>query len=83
MGETWNRLQFLDFQLDLIDEFRLRLAQLKRDDFADALDSDLPAILNTIHYISTVLAEWGSDMVSSLYIYYALTPKISAFFSFT
>ena len=58
------RLQFLDFQLDLIDEFRLRLAQLKRDDSADALNSDLPAILNTVHYICSVLLEWGSDMVS-------------------
>lgn len=58
------RLQFLDFQLDLIDEFRLRLVQLKRDDFIDVLTSDLPAILNTVHYVSTVLLEWGTDTVS-------------------
>jgi hypothetical protein len=37
---------------------------LKRDDFADALNSDLPAILNTVHYIRAVLSEWGSDMVT-------------------
>lgn len=54
------RLQFLDFQLDLIDDFRLRLVQLRIEDYMDILSSDVPAILNTLHYLCTVLVEWGT-----------------------
>ncbi|XP_065221188.1 RAD50-interacting protein 1 [Planococcus citri] len=61
LPQPGHRMQFLDLQLDLIDEFRLRLVQLKRDDYTDVLSSDLPAILNTIHYLSSVLMEWSTN----------------------
>lgn len=54
------RLQFLNFQLELMDDFRLRLVQLRIEDYMDILSSDVPAILNTLHYLSTVLVEWGA-----------------------
>ncbi|KAK7603639.1 hypothetical protein V9T40_003638 [Parthenolecanium corni] len=55
-----HRLQFLDFQLELIDDFRLRLVQLRIEDYMDILSSDVPAILNTLHYLSSILVEWGT-----------------------
>ncbi|XP_075231080.1 RAD50 interactor 1 [Lycorma delicatula] len=61
LPQPGHRLQFLDVQLELIDDFRVRLIQLLHTEQEDPLDSRLPAILNTASYISTALSEWGTD----------------------
>jgi hypothetical protein len=63
-----SRLQFLELQLELLDDFRVRLLQLSRlsrSECDDPLGSQLPAMLNTINYIACVLREWGELPVSS------------------
>ncbi|XP_046688900.1 RAD50-interacting protein 1-like, partial [Homalodisca vitripennis] len=60
LPQPGHRMQFVDLQLELIDELRLRLSQLLNLERQDPLDSQLPAILNTASYICTVLAEWGT-----------------------
>lgn len=63
---NFSRLQFLDLQLELIDDWRVRLLQLLHQDYKDPLVSLVPSILNTVHYVTTVLQDWGSTVVSNL-----------------
>lgn len=58
-------LQFLELQLELLDDFRVRLLQLLHEEPVDPLNSRLPAILNTISYLASVLQEWGDLTVLS------------------
>lgn len=60
-----HRLQFLELQLELVDDWRVRLLQLLHEAYEDPLASIMPRILNTLHYVSSVLIEWGSTVVSS------------------
>lgn len=57
------RLQFLELQLELIDDWRVRLLQLLHEDCVDPLASLMPRILNTLHYVANVLEEWGVTVV--------------------
>lgn len=57
-------MQFVELQLELTDELRVRLLQLLHSERQDPLESRLPAILNTASYISEALAEWGTSPVS-------------------
>nr|CAD7571698.1 unnamed protein product [Timema californicum] len=59
LPQPGHRLQFLELQLELLDDFRVRLLQLLHEETSDPLSSRLPAILNTIHYLASVLQEWG------------------------
>lgn len=65
-----NRLQFLELQLELIDDWRVRLLQLLHENYEDPLTSLMPCILNTLYYVATVLEEWGVTVVSILNIYF-------------
>jgi hypothetical protein len=58
LPQPGHRLQFLELQLDLLDEFRVRLLQLSHET-SEPLNSRLLAILNTISYLALVLQEWG------------------------
>jgi hypothetical protein len=58
LPQPGHRLQFLGLQLELLDEFRVRLLQLLHET-SDPLSSRLIAILNTINYLASVLQEWG------------------------
>lgn len=58
------RLQFLDLQLELIDDWRVRLLQLLKEDCSDPLLSLKPRILNTINYVTNDLQDLGVTVVS-------------------
>lgn len=58
-----NRLQFLDLQLELLDEFRIRLLQLARQDqfnefFLNRSSPNICPILNTLAAVVNVLDDW-------------------------
>lgn len=59
LPQPGHRLQFLDLQLELIDDWRVRLLQLLHGNCEDPLNSLIPQILNSLHYVSSVLMEWG------------------------
>ncbi|XP_067125380.1 RAD50-interacting protein 1 isoform X2 [Centruroides vittatus] len=54
------RLSFLELQLELLDDFRLRLHQLLHSESKEPLDSNFCAILNAINYILYILTEWSN-----------------------
>ncbi|XP_043478582.1 RAD50-interacting protein 1 [Leptopilina heterotoma] len=59
LPQPGHRAQFLELQLELIDDWRVRLLQLLHEDYEDPLASLMPRILNSLHYVQTVLSEWG------------------------
>ncbi|XP_043262177.1 RAD50-interacting protein 1 [Colletes gigas] len=59
LPQPGHRLQFLELQLELIDDWRIRLLQLLHETDDDPLTSLMPCILNTLYYVATVLEEWG------------------------
>ncbi|XP_061942142.1 RAD50-interacting protein 1 isoform X1 [Apis cerana] len=59
LPQPGHRLQFLELQLELIDDWRVRLLQLLHENYEDPLTSLMPCILNTLYYVATVLEEWG------------------------
>ncbi|XP_034939158.1 RAD50-interacting protein 1 [Chelonus insularis] len=59
LPQPGHRLQFLELQLELIDDYRVRLLQLLHQDCEDPLRSSIPRILNSVYYVSSVLMEWG------------------------
>lgn len=63
------RLQFLELQLELIDDWRVRLLQLLHQNCEDPLNSLIPNILNSVNYVLNVLMEWGVTVVCIQYLY--------------
>ncbi|XP_055836997.1 RINT1-like protein isoform X1 [Episyrphus balteatus] len=61
-----HQLQFLNLQLELIDNFRRRLVQLHSCAVVDSIQ-----VLNAINYINSVLREWGEN-VHYLHLHAAL-----------
>ena len=66
LPQPGHRLQFLDLQLDLLDEFRIRLLQLARQDafldlqaLAKNSSNNICAILNTVSAVVNVLTDWS------------------------
>lgn len=53
------RMQFLHLQIELIDSFRCRLVQLHNSSEADVSSTK---VLNAIHYLVSVLREWGESV---------------------
>lgn len=51
-----HKLHFLNLQLDLLDDFRLRLVQLMKD---EPFQSNFCPMLNAVNYMITVLSDWG------------------------
>lgn len=67
LPQPGHRLQFLDVQIELLDDFRVRMLQvLREEEQTMPLDGKLPAILNTIGYFNRVLTEWSELPVSKL-----------------
>lgn len=64
LPQPGHRLQFLELQLELIDDWRVRLLQLLREEREDPFNPVIPRILNSIHYVAKVLMEWGVTVVS-------------------
>ena len=68
------RLQFLDLQLELLDEFRVRLLQLARQDkfqelFVSKSSPNISPILNTLAAIVNVLDDWADLPVQFINLY--------------
>ena len=59
-----HRLKFLDLQLELLDDFRIRMLQIKNEENNNPLGHGYCAILNTINYIVDVLKDWSEVVVS-------------------
>lgn len=59
-----NQLRFVDLQLELLEEFRIRLVQVM--DKHDPLGEQSCAIFNAIYYLTEVLQEWNNSAVSFL-----------------
>ena len=62
-----HRVRFVDLQLELLDDYRIRLLQIRHEASQDPLSSVFLAILNTVNYIAEVLHEWKDLDVSTLY----------------
>ncbi|KAM4874353.1 RAD50-interacting protein 1 [Thomomys bottae] len=56
------KLQFLELQKDLVDDFRIRLTQVMKEETRASLAFRYCAILNAVNYISTVLADWADNV---------------------
>lgn len=56
------KLQFLELQKDLVDDFRIRLTQVMKEETRAALGFRYCAILNAVNYISAVLADWADNV---------------------
>ncbi|XP_045106391.1 LOW QUALITY PROTEIN: RAD50-interacting protein 1-like [Portunus trituberculatus] len=59
LPQPGHRIQFLELQLDLLDDFRVRLLQVMKGERQDPLTSHYPAILNTTHHLSSTLSDWA------------------------
>ena len=60
LPQPGHRLQFLELQLDLVDDFRVRVLQLMKSEMSDPLTSNYGAILNTVHHITSTLRDWDN-----------------------
>ncbi|XP_058510956.1 RAD50-interacting protein 1 [Ochotona princeps] len=56
------KLEFLELQKDLVDDFRIRLTQVMKEESRAPLGFRYCAILNAVSYISAVLADWADNV---------------------
>ncbi|KAK2514564.1 Rint1 [Columba guinea] len=56
------KLQFLGLQKELVDDFRIRLTQVMKEETRAPLGFRYCAILNAVNYIATVLADWADNV---------------------
>ncbi|KAA0721042.1 RAD50-interacting protein 1 RAD50 interactor 1 [Triplophysa tibetana] len=56
------QLSFLALQKELVDDFRIRLTQVMKEESRQPLSPRYCAILNATNYISTVLSDWGDNV---------------------
>ncbi|XP_037073553.1 RAD50-interacting protein 1-like [Pollicipes pollicipes] len=61
LPQPGQRLQFLDLQLELLDDLRVRLLQLLRNEKHQPISGRCCALLNTAHHLRQALAEWGEQ----------------------
>ena len=71
-----HKLRFLDLQLELLEDFRIRVVQVK-DNTHNPLGERFCAIMNTAYYITEVLREW-SELIVSWVVYVNVGPELSA-----
>ncbi|XP_060522596.1 RINT1-like protein [Cylas formicarius] len=62
LPQPGHRLQFLELQLELLDDFRVRLLQLSNAEEGDVVESAVPMIANTAYYVESVLTDWGAAL---------------------
>lgn len=62
LSQPGHQLQFLNLQLELIENFRRRLAQFYNSTTENVKTT---SILNAINYVVMVLREWGENVVSN------------------
>ncbi|GAB0095589.1 RINT1-like protein [Sergentomyia squamirostris] len=77
LPQPGHQLQFLQLQLELIDNFRRRLVQLHNTNVG------ITKVLNAVNYLTSVLREWGEN-VHYLHLHAALVgpdaPEINSVF---
>ncbi|XP_012732161.3 RAD50-interacting protein 1 [Fundulus heteroclitus] len=56
------QLRFFGLQKELVDDFRIRLTQVMKEESRCPLGSRYCAILNAVNYISTILRDWGDNV---------------------
>ncbi|KAG9490011.1 hypothetical protein GDO78_005755 [Eleutherodactylus coqui] len=56
------KLKFLELQKDLVDDFRIRLTQVMKEEGRALLGFKYCAILNAVNYIATVLGDWADNV---------------------
>ncbi|GAA6097243.1 RAD50-interacting protein 1 isoform X1 [Tachysurus ichikawai] len=56
------QLSFLALQRELVDDFRIRLTQVMKEESRQPLGARYCAILNAANYISTVLSDWSDNV---------------------
>nr|XP_019955584.1 PREDICTED: RAD50-interacting protein 1 isoform X1 [Paralichthys olivaceus] len=56
------QLKFLGLQRELVDDFRIRLTQVMKEESRCPLGARYCAILNAVNYISTILGDWGDNV---------------------
>uniref|UniRef100_A0AAQ4S134 RAD50 interactor 1 n=1 Tax=Gasterosteus aculeatus aculeatus TaxID=481459 RepID=A0AAQ4S134_GASAC len=56
------QLKFLGLQRELLDDFRIRLTQVMKEESRFPLGARYCAILNAVNYISTILGDWGDNV---------------------
>ncbi|XP_076023482.1 RAD50-interacting protein 1 [Genypterus blacodes] len=56
------QLKFLELQRELVDDFRIRLTQVMKEESRCPLGARYCAILNAVNYISTILGDWGDNV---------------------
>uniref|UniRef100_A0A8C6NJB4 RAD50-interacting protein 1 n=1 Tax=Nothobranchius furzeri TaxID=105023 RepID=A0A8C6NJB4_NOTFU len=56
------QLKFLELQKELVDDFRIRLTQVMKEESRFPLGARYCAILNAVNYISTILRDWGDNV---------------------
>lgn len=64
LPQPGHRLQFLELQIELLSDFRLRLIQIfNAEEGDDYMETKVLDIANTLFYIESVLVDWGSTLV--------------------
>ncbi|XP_038064366.1 RAD50-interacting protein 1-like isoform X2 [Patiria miniata] len=66
-----HHLRFLELQLDLLDDFRVRLLQVMKLESTDPLAGRHSAILNGANYIIDILKEWSEQVFFLQLQYYS------------
>nr|XP_020494420.1 RAD50-interacting protein 1 [Labrus bergylta] len=56
------QLKFLELQRELVDDFRIRLTQVMKEESRSPLSARYCAILNAVNYICTILGDWGDNV---------------------
>ncbi|XP_039625817.1 RAD50-interacting protein 1 [Polypterus senegalus] len=56
------KLCFLELQKELVDDFRIRLTQVMKEESRNPLSPRYCAILNAVNYIATVLSDWADNV---------------------
>ncbi|KAG9332896.1 hypothetical protein JZ751_014426 [Albula glossodonta] len=56
------QLSFLALQRELVDDFRIRLTQVMKEESRSPIGAKYCAILNAVNYISTVLSDWADNV---------------------
>ncbi|XP_061418977.1 RAD50-interacting protein 1 [Lethenteron reissneri] len=76
LPQMWHKLKFLELQMDLLDDFRIRLTQVMKEEAHSPLGTRYCAVLNAAAYVTSVLSDW-SDNVFFLQMQQAYLEEVS------
>ncbi|XP_048248594.1 RAD50-interacting protein 1-like [Haliotis rufescens] len=62
LPDVTSKLRFLGLQLELLEDFRVRVVQVMQQETHNPVGSCFCAILNTVHYVGEVLQEWSETV---------------------